>query len=124
MKEGPGPIGGPEACQLGAVGGCEGVADLGGQPGELRGCCGCQALGERGAQVGELSMQELPTCRRGSSRRGKRVQVGSGGGEGAGCTRRGGNESCSARCRGKVADPEAPLAKRQMELEGGGSKRR
>jgi hypothetical protein len=88
LKEVTGPIGGPKARQLGAVGGCEELEDLGGQLCELCGDCGRQALGRWGTLVGESSMEELPTCRRGASGRGEGLQVGRGGREGRGCARR------------------------------------
>jgi hypothetical protein len=50
----------------------------------------------------------------------KRMEVGDGGREGRGGSRRRRNESGSASSRRKAADTKACLAQREMELEGGG----
>jgi hypothetical protein len=76
IEECLGLVGGPKARQLCTVGGCEGVADLGGQLGELRGGSGRQALGREGAQFGELDMQEALACEGCASWCGEGVQMG------------------------------------------------
>jgi hypothetical protein len=97
VEDGPGVVLGSKARQLLAAGGSEGAADLVRQLRELCSCRGSAAPSRWEARFREVSVQEVPGCKRGYGRSGKRVQVGGGGGEGTGRSRRKGNESGSAR---------------------------